>query len=83
MYDGNATDQTATANRVFPYNSTAAHPTDGGRGLLDVLGDLVQTTAGKWITHAPSRRPNGQLRTHCGRAQKKAPTLPVRASYLR
>jgi hypothetical protein len=24
-----------------------------------VLGELVQTTAGKWITHPPSRCPNG------------------------
>jgi hypothetical protein len=24
-----------------------------------VLGELVQTTAGKWITHAPTRCPNG------------------------
>jgi hypothetical protein len=24
-----------------------------------VLGELVQTTAGKWITHAPPRCPNG------------------------
>jgi hypothetical protein len=24
-----------------------------------VLGELVQTTAGKWITHTPSRCPNG------------------------
>ena len=27
--------------------------------LLVVLGDLVQTTAGKWITHPPTRCPNG------------------------
>ena len=27
--------------------------------LLTVLGELVQTTAGKWITHPPSRCPNG------------------------
>jgi hypothetical protein len=27
-------------------------------GFLVVLGDLVQTTAGKWITHSPSRCPN-------------------------
>jgi hypothetical protein len=24
-----------------------------------VLGELVQTTAGKWITHPPTRCPNG------------------------
>jgi hypothetical protein len=24
-----------------------------------MLGELVQTTAGKWITHPPNRRPNG------------------------
>ena len=24
-----------------------------------MLGELVQTTAGKWITHPPSRCPNG------------------------
>ena len=27
--------------------------------LVNVLGELVQTTAGKWITHPPSRCPNG------------------------
>ena len=27
--------------------------------LLLVLGELVQTTAGKWITHPPTRCPNG------------------------
>jgi hypothetical protein len=27
--------------------------------LLTVLGDLVQTTDGKWITHPPTRCPNG------------------------
>jgi hypothetical protein len=27
--------------------------------LLGMLGELVQTTAGKWITHPPSRCPNG------------------------
>jgi hypothetical protein len=27
--------------------------------LSTVLGELVQTTAGKWITHPPSRCPNG------------------------
>ena len=27
--------------------------------LLVVLGELVQTTAGKWITHPPTRCPNG------------------------
>jgi hypothetical protein len=27
--------------------------------LSTVLGELVQTTAGKWITHAPTRCPNG------------------------
>jgi hypothetical protein len=27
--------------------------------LLVVLGELVHTTAGKWITHPPSRCPNG------------------------
>jgi len=26
---------------------------------LHVLGELVQTTAGKWITHPPTRCPNG------------------------
>jgi hypothetical protein len=26
---------------------------------LTVLGELVQTTAGKWITHPPARCPNG------------------------
>jgi hypothetical protein len=29
------------------------------RKLPGVLGDLVQTTAGTWITHPPSRSPNG------------------------
>ena len=28
--------------------------------LLTVLGELVQTTAGKWITHSPTHCPNGQ-----------------------
>ena len=27
--------------------------------FLDVLGELVQTTAGEWITHPPTRCPNG------------------------
>jgi hypothetical protein len=27
--------------------------------LLVVLGELVQTTAGKWIIHPPTRCPNG------------------------
>ena len=27
--------------------------------LCAVLGELVQTTAGKWITHPPTRCPNG------------------------
>ena len=27
--------------------------------LLLVLGELVQTTAGKWLTHPPTRCPNG------------------------
>jgi hypothetical protein len=27
--------------------------------LQGVLGELVQTTAGKWITHPPTRCPNG------------------------
>src|SRR6476620_4367755 len=27
--------------------------------LVGVLGELVQTTAGKWITHPPTRCPNG------------------------
>jgi len=27
--------------------------------LLLVLGELVQTTDGKWITHPPTRCPNG------------------------
>jgi hypothetical protein len=27
--------------------------------LFDVLGELVQTTTGKWITHPPARCPNG------------------------
>ena len=27
--------------------------------LLVVLGELIQTTAGKWITHPPTRCPNG------------------------
>ena len=27
--------------------------------LLTVLGELVQTTAGKWITHSPTHCPNG------------------------
>jgi hypothetical protein len=26
--------------------------------LLTVLGELVQTTGGKWITHPPARCPN-------------------------
>jgi hypothetical protein len=26
-----------------------------------VLGELVQTTAGKWITHPPPRCPNGHM----------------------
>ena len=30
-----------------------------GRRLQDVLGELVQTTAGTWITKPPSRCPNG------------------------
>jgi hypothetical protein len=30
-----------------------------GRKLPEVLGELVQTTAGKWITHPPTRCPNG------------------------
>jgi hypothetical protein len=30
-----------------------------GHRLLVVLGELVQTTAGKWIIHPPSRCPNG------------------------
>ena len=29
------------------------------RKLPGVLGELVQTTAGKWITHPPTRCPNG------------------------
>jgi hypothetical protein len=28
-------------------------------GLRSVLGELVQTTAEKWITHPPTRCPNG------------------------
>jgi len=27
--------------------------------IVVVLGELVQTTAGKWITHPPTRCPNG------------------------
>jgi hypothetical protein len=27
--------------------------------FLDVLGELVQTTAGEWITHPPTHCPNG------------------------
>ena len=27
--------------------------------LRTVLGELVQTTAGKWVTHPPTRCPNG------------------------
>src|SRR3954468_2271679 len=30
-----------------------------GRTLAVVLDELVQTTAGKWITHPPTRCPNG------------------------
>jgi hypothetical protein len=29
------------------------------RNLRRVLGELVQTTAGKWITHPPTQCPNG------------------------
>jgi hypothetical protein len=29
--------------------------------LLTVFGELVQTTTGKWITHPPSRCPNGHI----------------------
>ena len=31
----------------------------GPVSLVVVLGELVQTTAGKWITHPPTRCPNG------------------------
>ena len=29
--------------------------------LVGVLGELVQTTAGKWIIHPPTRCPNGHV----------------------
>jgi len=35
-----------------PFEQTDLYP-------LLMLGELVQTTAGKWITHLPSRCPNG------------------------
>ena len=31
----------------------------GSVSLVVVLGELVQTAAGKWITHLPARCPNG------------------------
>jgi hypothetical protein len=37
----------------------AGHTLSSGLRLLDVLGDLVQTTDGKWMTRPPSRCPNG------------------------
>ena len=42
--------------------------------LLVVLGELVQTTAGKWITHPPTRLPQ--------RAHVSAPASARRASSL-
>ena len=36
-----------------------AAATPGGRKLQDVVGELVQTTAGKPITHPPTRCPHG------------------------
>jgi hypothetical protein len=32
-----------------------------GFTLLRMLGELVQTTAGKWITHPPTHCPNGHI----------------------
>ena len=38
----------------------AVHRGDGGMSrLVSMLGELVQTTAGKWITHPPTSCPNG------------------------
>ncbi len=38
-------------------SQTRSHGPVLGRRLQDVLGELVQTTAGTWITHPPNRCP--------------------------
>jgi hypothetical protein len=42
-----------------PLKSDTDEPSALGRKLSVVFGELVQTTAGKWITHPPTRCPNG------------------------
>ena len=46
----------------------------GGHRLLVVLGDLVQTTTGRWITHPPTDCPNGHrlTPTMCSSVIKRA-----------
>jgi hypothetical protein len=39
--------------------SASRHPRQAVIGSVAVLGELVQTAAGKWITHPPTRCPNG------------------------
>ena len=48
---------------VEEYRGTVARisSTTNGNRLFGVLGDLVQTTAGTWITRPPSRCPNVML----------------------
>jgi hypothetical protein len=43
-----------------PLTSDTDEPSALGRKLSVVRGELVQTAAGKWITHPPSRCPNGR-----------------------
>ena len=58
----NRPDALRRSARIAPLGPATNIPTVAGRTtLVVVLGELVQTTAGTWITHPPTRCPNGHL----------------------
>jgi len=50
--------------------------------LVVVLGELAQTTAGKWIAHPPTRCPNGHSLARCSSVKWVSKVAAMAATSL-